>query len=118
MKPLIFLSIIILCSCNMTNENVEGKVYPELSKAFEDTLKAETTSTTITRMELEITGNLKGKGKLFYSHVPFVRKQFIEIEGNVNKKIETDWYDERCLIIYEPENTLVKGEIIVNFKVY
>lgn len=118
MKYLFFLSIIILCSCNMNNKNAEGKVYPELSKAFEDTLKAETTSTIITRMELEITGNLKGKGKLYYSHVPFVRKQFIVLEGNVNNKIETDWYDERCLIFYEPENSLVKGEIIVNFKVY
>lgn len=118
MRPLIFLSIIIFCSCDMNNKNVEGKLYPELNKAFEDTLKVETTSFTITRMELEITGNLKGKGKLYYSHVPFIRKQFIDLEGDVNKKVETKWYDERCLILYEPENSLVKGEIVVNFKVY
>lgn len=118
MRPLIFLSIIILCSCNMNNKNVDGKVYPELNKVFEDTLKAEKTSSNITRMELEITGSLKGKGKLYYSHVPFVRKHFIDLEGIVNKKVETDWYDERCLIIYEPENSSVKGEIVVNFKVY
>ena len=104
------------CSCNMSNK-CRRKSISRANKAFEDTLKAETSNTIITRMELKITGN-KRQGKLFYSHVPFDQKQFIVLEGNVNNKIETDWYDERCLIIYEPENSLVKGEIIVNFKVY
>ncbi len=118
MRLLIFFSIIILCSCNMNNKNVGGKKYPELNKVFEDILEAGTTGTNITRMELEITGNIQGKGKLYYSHVPFVRKHFIDLEGTVDEKVETDWYDEKCLIIYEPADSLVKGEIVVNFKVY
>lgn len=118
MRPLIFLSIIILCSCNMNNKNVDVKEYLELNKVFEDTLKAEITDSNITRMELEISGDLQGKGKLYYSHVPFVRKHFIDLEGTINKKVETDWYDKKCLIIYEPADSLVKGKIVLNFKVY
>lgn len=118
MRLLVFLSIIILCSCNMNNKNVSGKKYSKLNKVFEDTLKAETTSTNITRMELEITGNIQGNGKLYYSHVPFVRKHFLDLEGSVDEKVETDWYDEKCLIVYEPADSVVKGEIVVNFKVY
>lgn len=116
MKYLIYIPLIILCSCNMSDSK-KGKVYSELNKPFVDTLKVETGST-ITQMELEITGNISGKGRLSYSHVPFVRKQFIEIVGSINRKVKTDWYDERCLIEYEPENSDVKGEITINFKAY
>jgi len=102
-----------------SNKNTGGgDVYSELNKPFEDTLRVDVTSTTITRMKLEITGNLTGKGKLYYSHVPFVRKQFIELEGSIEEKIEADWYDARCLIIYEPEDSFVKGEMIIDFKTY
>lgn len=116
MKYLIYITLIILCSCNL-NENKKGKVYSELDKPFVDTLKVETVSI-ISQMELEVTGNISGKGRLSYSHVPFVRKQFIELNGLINKKVKTDWYDGRCLIEYEPENPNVKGEIIINFKAY
>jgi len=118
MKLLFFLTIIIFCSCNANNKNVERKVYIELNKGFEDTLKAKTTSFNVSRMELEITGNLKGKGKLYYSHVPYEIKYFIDLEGLLNKKIKTEWYDEKCLIIYEPENSFVKGELVIKFQVY
>lgn len=120
MKALIFLLIIIFCSCNMNNNKKMEKtvIYSELNKSFEDTLRVDATSTKITGMKLVITGNLTGKGKLYYSHVPFIRKQFIELEGTIDEKIETDWYDERCLIIYEPDDTFTKGEIIVVFKTY
>lgn len=121
MKQLIlFALLIVFHSCNMNNNNkaIETKIYSELNKSFKDTLRTVQDKGTITKMELEISGNITGKGKLTYSHVPFIRKQTIDLEGSINKKIETDWYDERCLIKYEPENPLVTGEITIKFTAY
>mgnify|MGYP003399569129 CR=1 FL=1 len=109
----------LLYSCNMANhKGKEVKVYSMLGKSFEDTLRIAHNSTAVTRMELEIVGNINGRGKLTYSHPPFIREQTVDLQGSINKTIITDWYDESCLIKYEPKDSLVSGEIKINYIVY
>ena len=118
MKLLIFLLLPLVYSCTIKNEVQESKVYSELNKSFKDTLRVEKTNSSIVSMELTVTGNITGKGKLIYSHSPFEIERFIELKDSVNEKIETDWYDERCLILFEPQDSFVKGEIKIDFKAY
>lgn len=111
--------LILLYSCNMTNnKGKEEKVYSMLCRSFEDTLRIVHNATAVTRMEFEIVGNINGKGKLTYSHPPFIREQIVDLQGIINKTIITDWYDESCLIRYEPNDSLVSGEIRIKYMVY
>lgn len=118
-KIMLTTLLILLYSCNITDNNGKDvKVYSRLNKNFEDTLRIVHNPGAITRMELEITGNIKGKGKLAYSHPPFIIEHFVDLQGSIKKTITTDWYDESCLIKYEPEDSLVSGEITIKYVVY
>lgn len=117
MKLLYCFIPFIACSCNLVNnhKNSISNEYSILDKSFEDTLKVSSNSSNITKMELRIVGEINGKGKLSYSHVPFNRFKEIVLEGVVNQYLREDWYDERCLIKYEPIDSEVKGELIIYF---
>ncbi len=93
----------------------EENEYPDLSKPFVDTLFSNSSKEYLSRMELKLSGKINGKGKLSYSHVPFHRKHTIELTGNVDELIRTEWYDNRCLIKFEPENSSVSGELSISF---
>lgn len=112
--------LFLLYSCNITNNNGIDvvKVYSRLDNNFEDTLRIVCDQGMITRMELEISGNVNGKGKLAYSHPPFTIEHIVNLQGSINKTIAADWYDETCLIKYEPEDSLVSGEITIKYVLY
>ena len=110
---------IMLPSCShKKNHDSQFVVYSKLNNIFEDTLVSSTRHDFISEMELRIVGKLEGKGMLFYSHCPYTETSAIELEGNINKIIKSEWYDEKCLIKYIPENSLVSGKVIISFEVY
>lgn len=117
MKLFFYLLILNFFSCTMNNSSKDENVHIDLSKSFIDTLRADIKTSPITGMELNITGMINGKGKIYYSHAPFQRKQLLEFEREIDTTILSDWYDERVLIQYDPENNQIVGSIIVNFKV-
>ena len=94
------------------------KIYTKLNNSFEDTLVSKDSHNSISRMELRIQGEIRGIGELTYSHYPFSEVTLIILSGSINEEIKTDWYDERCLIKYRPKDSLVKGEIKIEFEVY
>ena len=106
------------CNRNCDNQFLSKKIYTKLNNCFEDTLVSKNNHNSISRMELRIEGEIRGIGELTYSHYPFSEVTLVILKDSINEEIKTDWYDERCLIKYRPKDSLVKGEVKVEFEVY
>lgn len=116
---IIYFIVIFFFSCDIKNNDVINKTYFISNEYFEDTLFIETTNTMITKMKLEVSGNIVGKAKLYYCYSSSEKRYYIELsDENVNKKIETDWYQNVCWIKYEPEDSFTKGKIEISITLY
>jgi hypothetical protein len=108
----------MLTSCNTNDKMTTTKIYTNINVSFVDTLSVKSNSIDISKMRLEITGNIKGKAKIYYSHVPFKIEQLVILEGKFNEEIVTDWYDKTCLIKFTPESEDTEGQVEVKFIVF
>lgn len=87
-----------------------------LSKKVSDTLEVNT-SERVNNLEVLIKGNLKGKATLKFENGSG-RYNTIELEGLVNEVYETEWYDTKCLFIYEPISEIKGDSLILEYRIY
>jgi len=67
---------------------------------------------------MEIKGDVNKNCTFYYSHYPFETMNEIKLNGLTDRKIRTDWYDNRCKIVIMPEGKDTTGSIKLVFKLY
>lgn len=107
--------VLFIYSCFTSTSKYEVKEYTKLTSRFVDTLSVKYQGEIIYRLQILITGNIEEGGTLKYSHIPYEIFKEVKLKGKVDEEIDTDWYDDKVLLIYEP---LIKdGNVKDNLKI-
>ena len=117
-KILSFLSLIVfLSNCSSSNkyEDYEKLKIVDLDKRFKKILHTDTNDD-IDLLDIYISGEIIGKGKLRLSHPPYENFSEILIEGKINKEFRTEWYESEILIEYVPVDTVKGGSILIRYQ--
>jgi hypothetical protein len=120
----LFLLISNLFGCKSLSSSKEViREYTLLGHEFEEILISDKISDFINQITFKIVGNITGKAVIVLYHPPFDRRNRgakirINIEGIINETIKDEWYDKECLIHFIPEDSSVKGEIKISYKVF
>lgn len=115
---LFFLGLIIfLVGCSSSNkyEDYEKLKIVDLDKRFKKVLHTDTKDN-IVYLDIHISGEIAGKGKLRFYHPPYENFSEILIEGKIDKEYRTDWYDNDILIEYIPVGTVNSGSVLLKYK--
>ena len=118
MRSLVFLSLLIFfVSCSSSNkyEDYEKLKIVDLDKRFKKILHTDTNDD-IALLDIYISGEIIGKGKLRLSHPPYENFSEILVEGKIDVEYRTDWYESDIFIEYIPVGTVNGGSILVRYK--
>lgn len=111
---LMFIGVCLL-SLKVCSPRYATYTFTELNRPFEKVLIAPASDFPGFIMHLKLTGHINGNGRLKYAHYPFKEFHELPLEGKIEEDIKRDWYDKRCLIKFEPADTTVSGELVVEF---
>lgn len=117
-KILFFLGLIVfLTNCSSSNkyEDYEKLKIGDLSKKFKKTLHTDTKGN-IVYLDIHVSGEIIGKGKLRFYHPPYENFTEVIVEGTINQMYTIDWYTNDILIEYIPVDTVDGGSILLRYK--
>ena len=103
------------CSSSTKYEDYEKLKIVDLDKRFKKILHTDTKGN-IVYLDIYISGEIIGKGKLGLSHYPYENFIEIPIEGKIDEEYYTDWYDSDILIEYIPVDTVNGGSVLLRYK--
>lgn len=110
-----FIIFLVGCSSSNKYEDYEKLKIVDLDKKFKKVLHIDTKDN-IVYLDIYISGEISGKGKLRFYHPPYENFTEILIEGKIDKEYRTDWYDNDILIEYIPVGTVNSGSVLLKYK--
>jgi hypothetical protein len=115
MKNIRFIVLLLFISCYFNNNYAINKKYYIDNESIEDIIIL-TDKKYIRILECEIKGEINNEIILYYSHYPFKYYNYIILNGKINNKFRTDWYDNQCKIRLEIKSKDTKGLIELKLK--
>jgi hypothetical protein len=99
------------------------KEYTIQGNVIEDVLVNVKKHNYVSLIKLNIESSIVGQCIFIYRHPPFntdLEKYEMEImlEGEMNKYIQTDWYEPECMIRIIPKDLTIRGKIKVEYIAY
>lgn len=113
---LLIIFAFLLNSCSDISRGYSVETISELNEPFKKNLKIPKFNGDITYLNLHIVGEIKGKAELRFYHSPFNNYSKIDIEGKVDKKYTTDWYENDILFEYIPKGKVDGQSIHVYYR--
>lgn len=119
MKKILLLlgSLILFLGCSSSQNyndykelnivNLDKKTRTNLHSPLKDNIVA---------LDVHISGEIKGKGKLRFYHSPYENFTEVIVEGTINQMYTIDWYTSDALIEYVPIGIVDGGNIILKYK--
>ena len=96
-------------------EDYEKLKIVDLDKNLKKTLNTDTKDD-IVYLDIYVSGEIIGKGKLRLYHPPYENFSEILIEGKIDEEYRTDWYGSDILIEYIPVGTVKGGSVLLRYK--
>ncbi len=87
-----------------------------LDKKTKTTLHTSLKEDNIFALDVYISWEVKGKGKLRFYHPPYENFTEVIVEGTINQMYTIDWYTNDILIEYIPVDTVNGGSILLRYK--
>lgn len=112
---LIIITILLILSCQSNyKKNDKVNYYSSIKSEVVDTLKVDSEDL-ITRLIIKIKGHSKGKFKFYYGYKPYDKFQIIEMNNEINKVINSDWYEPECVIKIIPNYGVKIDSLSIEF---
>jgi len=109
---LLFIALMIGCVSKNRLINIS-----DITKNSEIVLNHTDTTKHIFSIHIAIKGEIDGNALIILKDGVNYKKEYRIEKGKIDFNIDTDWYNTKCIVNYEPQD-VTKGELSIEYKFY